>query len=59
MFPTAGLIDELTVSIAPVLIGSGILLFDGMDQDVALTLRGTHTTGEDGMVRITYAVAAP
>ncbi|HEY8722087.1 dihydrofolate reductase family protein [Pengzhenrongella sp.] len=56
-FLSAGLVDELTVSIAPVLIGSGSRLFGDLDHDVLLTLRGTHATGDDGMVRITYAVA--
>jgi dihydrofolate reductase len=55
-FLSEGLIDEITVSIAPVLIGSGVRLFGELDQDVLLTLRGTHATAEDGLVRITYDV---
>lgn len=55
-FLRAGLIDELTVSIAPVLIGSGARLFGDLDADVLLRLRGTHATSDDGLVRITYDV---
>lgn len=55
-FLGAGLVDELTVSIAPVLIGSGARLFGDLDADVLLRLRGTHATPEDGLVRITYDV---
>lgn len=51
----ADLVDEITVGIAPVLIGSGIPLFGFLDRDVRLELRGTHATG-GGMVHITYAV---
>lgn len=55
-FLRAGLVDEVTVSIAPVLIGSGARLFGDLDADVLLRLRGTHATPEDGLVRITYDV---
>lgn len=57
-FLHAGLVDEITISIAPVLIGSGRALFGSLDSDVLLTLRGTHAT-EDGLVRITYEVSKP
>lgn len=56
-FLSAGLVDEITVAIAPVLLGRGHRLFGDLDRDVLLTLRGTHATAEDGLVRITYAVA--
>lgn len=49
-----GLIDELTVSHAPVLIGSGIPLFGRLQRDVHLTLRASHAHG--GMVHCTYDV---
>lgn len=49
-----GLIDELTVSHAPVLIGSGIRLFGRLLHDVHLTLRASHA--HDGMVHSTYDV---
>ena len=52
-----GLIDELTVSHAPVLIGSGIPLFSALAHDVHLTLKASHAS--DGMVHATYAVARP
>ncbi|VXB38114.1 Dihydrofolate reductase [Plantibacter sp. T3] len=55
-FLGAGLVDEITVSVAPVLIGSGARLFGDLDADVRLRLRGTHATREDGLVRITYDV---
>ncbi|ROR83578.1 Dihydrofolate reductase [Plantibacter flavus] len=55
-FLGAGLVDEITVSVAPVLIGSGARLFGDLAADVRLRLRGTHATPEDGLVRITYDV---
>ncbi|MBB2923391.1 dihydrofolate reductase family protein [Cellulomonas cellasea] len=55
-FLSAGLVDELTVAIAPVLLGRGARLFGELDHDVLLTLRGSHATADDGLVRITYAV---
>ena len=55
-FLSAGLIDEITVSIAPVLIGGGSRLFGDLDRDVLLTLRGHHSTSGDGLLRATYDV---
>lgn len=56
-FLSAGLVDEITVSIAPVLLGRGSRLFGDLDGDVLLTLRGHHSTHDDGLVRVTYDVA--
>lgn len=58
-FISRGLIDELTVSIAPILLGRGTRLFGELDRDVLLTLRGHHSTASDGLVRITYDVTTP
>lgn len=55
-FLSAGLVDELTVSIAPTLLGRGSRLLGELDNDVLLTLRGHHSTTNDGLVRITYDV---
>lgn len=55
-FLAAGLVDEITISIAPVLLGRGSRLFGDLDRDVLLTLRGHHSTQDDGLVRATYAV---
>ncbi|WP_104092549.1 dihydrofolate reductase family protein [Arthrobacter sp. GMC3] len=55
-FLAAGLIDEITVSIAPVLLGRGSRLFGDLDRDVLLTLRGHHATQDDGLLRATYSV---
>lgn len=52
------LIDEITTSHAPVLLGSGLPLFGALSHDVHLTLRGSHAT-DDGMVHATYAVERP
>ena len=51
----ADLVDEITVGLAPVLIGSGIPLFGPLTHDVRLRLEGTHAT-PGGMVHVTYAV---
>lgn len=55
-FLAAGLVDEITVSIAPILLGRGRKLFGDLDADVHLTLRGHHATSGDGLVRVTYDV---
>lgn len=54
-FLRAGLIDEITLSWAPVLLGAGRPLFGSLPGDVLLTLRGTHAT-VDVMVHATYRV---
>ena len=55
-FLTTGLVDEITVSIAPVLIGQGHRLFGELTKDVTLTLRGHHSSEGDGLLRVTYDV---
>lgn len=55
-FLAEGLVDEITVSIAPVILGRGRRLFGDLDQDVLLTLRGHHSTHDGGLLRATYDV---
>lgn len=55
-FLAAGLVDEITVAIAPVLLGQGHRLFGDLDRDVLLTLRGHHSTSDGGLLRATYDV---
>lgn len=55
-FLAAGLVDEITVAIAPVLLGRGHRLFGDLDHDVLLTLRGHHSTKDGGLLRATYDV---
>ncbi|MGB5934556.1 MAG: dihydrofolate reductase family protein [Ornithinimicrobium sp.] len=56
-FLKAGLIDEMTISVAPVLLGSGLSLFTGLDlsADVRLTHTGTSTIGS-GMTSSRYLI---
>ena len=55
-FLQAKLIDEITVSIAPVLIGEGLPLFGQLPEDCWLDLIATHSDDQSGMVHITYNV---
>lgn len=51
----AGLLDEIEVSIAPVLLGSGVRLFDHLGPD-PITLDQTNTVVSDGVTHIRYRV---
>jgi dihydrofolate reductase len=55
-FMQSKLIDEITVSIAPVLIGEGLPLFGSLPKDCWLDLVAAHSDGQSGMVHITYNV---
>ncbi|MET4637337.1 dihydrofolate reductase family protein [Mycetocola sp. 2940] len=52
-FLRAGMLDDITVSIAPVLIGSGVPLFGSLDRDVLLELTGTRDLPA-GFTQATY-----
>lgn len=54
-FLRAGLLDEITITTAPVLLGSGVPLFGALDHDVELEHRATTTLAE-GFVQSTYAL---
>ncbi|WP_432487757.1 dihydrofolate reductase family protein [Kineococcus sp. SYSU DK018] len=51
----AGLVHELTITTAPVLLGEGLPLFGHLPRDVALEHRTTTVLGA-GFVQSTYAV---
>ncbi|NGN70206.1 dihydrofolate reductase [Streptomyces sp. A7024] len=55
-FLRAGLIDTITISQVPVLIGSGIPLFGPLTEDISLTHRETKVLGA-GMIQTSYEVA--
>jgi dihydrofolate reductase len=56
-FLSAGLLDSLTVSVVPVLLGDGFPLFGGVRLESGLTLQGV-TSYRNGLVQIRYAVRA-
>jgi dihydrofolate reductase len=55
-FLHAGLVHELTITTAPVLLGAGLPLFGALDRDVPLEHRATTVLG-GGFVQSVYAVA--
>ncbi len=54
-FLAAGLIDDLTVSVIPVLLGAGIPLFGEGVPETRLTLQGSRAY-ESGLVQLRYRV---
>lgn len=54
-FLRADLIDEITVTWVPVILGRGLPLFGDLDRDVRLELVATHASGA-GLVHATYRV---
>ena len=54
-FLAAGLIDELTITIIPILLGEGTPLFGPLGKDIHLTHISSHTY-DFGFIQLKYAV---
>ncbi|MEV6410664.1 dihydrofolate reductase family protein [Kribbella sp. NPDC051718] len=54
-FLRAGLLNELTITVVPVLLGSGLSLFGELDHDITLTHNATRTLGA-GLIQSDYTV---
>jgi dihydrofolate reductase len=54
-FLRRGLVDEIIIGVAPVLIGDGIPLFGSLPRDIRLTHLGT-SYGDSGMISSRYRV---
>jgi dihydrofolate reductase len=53
----AGLIDEFSIALAPVLFGSGVSLFDGIDAD-GLVPEQVHVEPASPVTHLTYALGS-
>ncbi|HSB47387.1 MAG TPA: dihydrofolate reductase family protein [Candidatus Bilamarchaeum sp.] len=52
----AGLVDEIVLSIHPIILGTGIPLFDSIGKSVKLSLEGSEKF-PSGLVQLKYSVA--
>jgi dihydrofolate reductase len=57
-FLREGLLNELTITTVPVLLGGGIRLFGDLDQDIPLTHNATRTLNA-GFVQSDYTIRRP
>jgi dihydrofolate reductase len=57
-FLAAGLIDDLTISIIPILLGDGVRLFGKTGRDVPLALVASHSF-DSGLVQLQYRPVRP
>ena len=57
-FLKARLIEEMTITTIPILLGEGIPLFDALDQDIHLTLLDSHDY-PNGFVQNKYRLINP
>ena len=53
----AGLVDEFSIAVSPVLFGSGIRLFEGVDAR-RVALQQVHVQSSERVTHLTYAVRA-
>jgi dihydrofolate reductase len=53
----AGLIDEITVGLVPIILGDGIRLFEGVDRRIELKLLDVRKADKD-LVMLSYSVSA-
>jgi dihydrofolate reductase len=51
----AGLIDEFSIALSPVLFGAGVRLFDGVDA-TRVALKQVHSEHSPRVTHLTYAV---
>ena len=56
-FFAAGLLDDLTISVIPIVLGDGIRLFSGGEREHRLDLE-SHRSWPSGMVQLRYRVRA-
>ena len=54
----AGLIDELIITVVPVILGAGASLFAGIEQRRELVLVSSETL-DQGLVQLRYRLDAP
>ena len=55
-FLAAGLIDDMTISVIPIVLGGGIRLFPGGEGEHRLKLEG-HRSWSSGMVQVRYRLS--
>jgi dihydrofolate reductase len=56
LFLAAGLVDELWLTIEPVIFGQGVDLFSGFDFDLRARLTHLEQLNEDGAVHLRYSL---